>query len=913
MKTFQLNTVTFGLSAAPYLAIRCLTQLAQDEGRQFPEAAQALTRDFYVDDAITGASTLDEALSLRNELTNLLNTAGLNIRQWASNHPALLQGLAEENVNKILQLGESSTIKTLGVVWNSSDDTISYAVTTSKSIGPITKRTISSEIAKIYDPLGLLGPVIIVAKILLQKLWTMKVDWDESLPMDVHTEWREYYLTLPLLNNVVFQRKTIATGARELELHGFCDASERAYGACIYTRSIDEQGHVHIDLLIAKSKVAPLKTQSIPRLELCGALLLSSLYQTVRGALQLPIEHATFWTDSTIVLHWLQTSPHLLKTFVANRVTEIQSKTNVEDWRHVPTTDNPADLISRGQTPEEFLRSTIWHHGPKWLQKESSNWPVLEGAAPSIVPEQKTAICLATTTSLDISFLDRFSSWTKMQRVMAYCLRWKSPNKEKGALSALELKTARHTILRVLQRVYFAEEIRWLAKGQTVKGKLQQLNPFLDEDRMLRVGGRLKHSPMPFEQKYPLILPKARLTSLIIESEHRAQLHAGVQTTLYAIRRRYWPIDGRSQIWKVIKGCVICCRAQPPPTKYIMGNLPPPRVTESRPFSNVGVDYCGPFYIKEKKHRNRGKIKVYVVVFVCLAVKAVHLELASDLTSEAFIAALRRFIARRGHCTHLYSDNGSNFVGASNEFRELRELLKSVDHQNNIQTFLSERSIQWNFIPPQAPHFGGLWEAAVKSFKYHLRRVAGNELFTFENFNTLITEIEAVLNSRPLTPISSDANDPLALTPGHFLIGDSLTSLRERDFRDAPSNRLSSWQQIQQIKQHFWNRWRREYLNELTCRHKWATGSHSIKEGTIVILREDNTPPLQWPLGKVVKIHPGSDGIARAATVKIGTKVLDRSIKRLVPLPNQADNTGSAIAEAKEVYDFNGPTKERAL
>ncbi|XP_076384167.1 uncharacterized protein LOC143262186 [Megalopta genalis] len=279
-ENIRIKHVTFGLSAAPYLAIRCLTQLAQDEGHQFPKAAQALTRDFYIDDAITGASTLDEALSLREDLTNLLNTAGLNIRQWASNHPALLQGLAEENLNKRPQLGESSTIKTLGVVWNSSDDSISYAVTTSKSIGPITKRSISSEIAKIYDPLGLLSPVIIVAKILLQKLWTMEVDWDESLPMEIHTEWIQYYQRLPLLNDVVFQRKTIATGAKELELRGFCDASERAFGACIYMRSIDEHGHVHVTILVAKCKVAPLKTQSIPRIELCGALLLSSLYQT---------------------------------------------------------------------------------------------------------------------------------------------------------------------------------------------------------------------------------------------------------------------------------------------------------------------------------------------------------------------------------------------------------------------------------------------------------------------------------------------------------------------------------------------------------------------------------------------------------------------------------------------------------
>ncbi|XP_046142171.1 uncharacterized protein LOC123988283 [Osmia bicornis bicornis] len=320
-----------------------------------------------------------------------------------------------------------------------------------------------------------------------------------------------------------------------------------------------------------------------------------------------------------------------------------------------------------------------------------------------------------------------------------------------------------------------------------------------------------------------------------------------------------------------------------------MGNLPTARVTESRPFTNVGVDYCGPFFIKERKHRNLNRVKVYVAVFVCLAVKAIHLELVSELTTEAFLAALRRFIARRGFCTDLYSDNGSNFVGANNELRELRALLQSDDHREKVTTFLAERAINWNFIPPLTPHFGGLWEAAVKSFKYHLKRVAGAELFTFENFNTLIIEIESILNSRPLTPISSDPNDLLVLTPAHFLIGDSLTSLRERNFRDTPSNRLSSWQHVQKVKQHFWTRWHREYLNELTTRRKWTTGGHAINEGTIVLLREENTPSLHWPLGRVVKVHPGSDGIIRTATIKTAKTTLDRSVKRLVPLPVQTD------------------------
>ncbi|XP_043591764.1 uncharacterized protein LOC122571743 [Bombus pyrosoma] len=252
--TYQLNTVTFGLSAAPYLAIRCLKQLADDEGHRYPRAAMVLQRDFYVDDVLTGVNTRAEAQSLRTELTELLKLAGLNIRKWASNDRKLLRGLSQHDINDELQLGESQTLKTLGVFWNSSDDSILYYVKIRPTGCRITKRIISSEIAKIYDPLGLLAPVIIRAKMLLQRLWTLKLDWDESLPADLHTEWNEYYTQLPFLNNIRFPRKTIIKSAAEIEIHGFCDASEKAYGACIYLRTITPDGQVWIRLLTAKSK-----------------------------------------------------------------------------------------------------------------------------------------------------------------------------------------------------------------------------------------------------------------------------------------------------------------------------------------------------------------------------------------------------------------------------------------------------------------------------------------------------------------------------------------------------------------------------------------------------------------------------------------------------------------------------------
>ncbi|XP_033314525.1 uncharacterized protein LOC117213269 [Bombus bifarius] len=643
---------------------------------------------------------------------------------------------------------------------------------------------------------------------ILQQVWTLKVDRDESLPTDVHTEWIKYHTQLPLLN----------------------------------------------------------------------------------VALATKISRIVYWTDSTIVLHWIRSSSHTLKTFVANRVAEIQTKTNTSDWRHVPTDDNPADLISRGQTPKEFLCPSIWKNDPRWLLQSENYWPVWSPTPVVDLPEQKKTICLRTNIS-DNTLLHRYSSWPRLIRIVARCLRWRHKQHLSAHLTTDELTAAHNRLIKILQSSRFAPEIRILQKNRSedVGGKLQPLNPFLDEDGLLRVRGRLTNSAIPFSQKHPIILPKSPVTELIIEQEHRNNHHTGTQATLYAVRLRYWPIDGRSQVWRTLRRCVRCCRANPPPVEYLMGDLPEARITESRPFTNVGIDYCGPFYIKERRDRNRRKIKTYAAIFVCLATKAVHVELVSDLTTDAFLAALRRFISRRGYCATILTDNGTNFVGANRQLQELRTLLQSDDHQDRVQNFLADRQIQWRFNPPNSPHFGGLWEAAVKAFNRHLIRVVGTELLTFEHLNTLVIEIEAILNSRPLTPISSDPKDPPVLTPGHFLIGDTLTSLRERDFRTVPSGRLSSWQRIHQIKQHFWSRWYREYLNELTRRNKWDKGKHNIREGTVVILREDNVPSMQWPLGRVIKVHPGADGIIRTATVQTATSILDRGVKRLVPLPIHPD------------------------
>ncbi|XP_046595309.1 uncharacterized protein LOC107218924 [Neodiprion lecontei] len=815
--TFEHNTVTFGFTSAPFLAIRTIAQLVEDEGQDFPAASQALKNALYVDDLLTGAPTIEETINLRNEVVALLKRGGFNLRQCASND------------------------------------------------------------------IRLVNPVIVHAKLIMQELWRMKLDWDESIPTWLHTKWTEFAGQLNLLNQLSFHRNLLHKNAKDIQVHGFCDASEKAYGACIHLRS--DNGNTQVSLFCAKSRVAPIKTvQTIPRLELCAAQLIVDLYENIKSTLLVLISKTIFWSDSSITLNWLNTSPHVLKTFVANRVASIQSRAKSVEWRHVRTKDNPADALSRGQLPTEFTKNSLWMHGPAWLTEEKTQWPSITLNVAQEIPELRNATCLITAGG--DSMLERYSTFTELQRVTAYCLRFK--NRRTGPLIVEELRTATLRIIAWIQRICFASELHDRQRGRPINSKscLTPLDPGIDEDGVIRVGGRSNHSSLSYNQKHPIILPKNhKITELIIRKEHISGLHAGTQATLYNLRKNYWIIDGRRQISNVIQHCVTCAKLNPRPINYKMGQLPNVRVSEARPFIHSGVDYCGPFFIKEKRVRNQNKVKAYIAVFTCLATKAVHIELVSDLTTDTFIAALRRFTARRGRCNSIYSDNGTNFVGAKNEIQEIQTLIRSSEHNEKVQKYLSKKEITWHFNPPYSPHFGGIWEAIVKSFKRHFLRVVGTETLTFEQLTTLATEIEAILNSHLLTPLSSDINDLLPLTPAHFLIGNTMTSSPQQNFSDIPPNRLSIWQNIRRMRQSFWDRWHKEYLSELNAHYRWTTWCHAIKKGSFILIRDDNLPPMQWRMDRVTTIHPGADGVIRVVSIRTAKGVVDRAVKKLVLLP----------------------------
>ncbi|XP_026462660.1 uncharacterized protein LOC113365282, partial [Ctenocephalides felis] len=918
LKCLKLTTVTYGTACAPYLAIRCLHKLICDEGSAYPLACAALRNDCYVDDLITGSETLEQSVRLRDELIALFSKANMSLHKWAANDDKILKFTSLENEHSEMFdiTDDKSSVKALGLCWNRVSD--SFEIRTNEIIieTKLTKRKILSSIAKIFDPLGLISPFVVIAKIMMQDLWQLKISWDDIITdKSILTRWTQFVSDITILNDIKIPRPLfLRSEICHLQLHGFCDASIKAYGACIYVRTVYQNQHTSVNLLCSKSRVAPIKHVTLPRLELCSTLLLVRLYNSICKIFKHRVHDIFFWSDSSIALTWINTSPSKLKSFVGNRVSEIQKCTNVT-WRHVPSADNPADLISRGVTGVKLRDCHLWWCGPQWLKSNINLWPEIFNVNETAnLPEQELIRNTLLCTPLLNEIFTKFSNFNKLQRVVAFCLRFINNSKISriqrmvgpltieelnfvsnhqrmaGPLTIEELNFASNQIIRKIQLENFKTLIDKLQNrvlNVSIDKHLLELNPFLDEQNILRVGGRLEKANISYDQKFPIILPaKNHVTDLILLQEHQRLLHAGVQTVLANIRLRFWPINARNRIKQIIKNCVRCYRHDNRNMQQIMGNLPKERVNISRPFLTTGIDYAGPFTLRVSKVRKAQRSKAYIALFICFCTKAIHLELVTSLTTEAFMAALKRFISRRGKCNTIFSDNGTNFIGARHELHQLYKLFKSDKIRSELVDAASIEGIAWKFSPPHAPHFGGLWESAVKLAKHHIRRVIGSSCLTYEEFTTVLTQIEAVLNSRPITGVYENPSEPTFLTPGHFLIGDALTAFPEPALVDININRLSLWQNLTRLRDMFWKKWSIDYLSLLQKRYKWQLETPNIKINDVVLLKEDNLPPLNWLLGRITNVNPGTDGKVRVVTVKTKAGIYVRPITRICPLPN---------------------------
>jgi len=664
-----------------------------------------------MDDLMTGADTTEECCQIQQHINMILNSANLHLRKWCSNSRGILKYIGNSNTDPLfaLQINADDVVKSLGLSWKPERDEFQFTFENDVLRVKITKRMLLSHLNKIFDPLGFLAPVLVRGKIFLQQLWQMKIHWDKPLDADLTRRWEAFYKGLYQLSCIPIPRKCIPSFSSEVQLHGFCDASEEAFGAAIYVRSKDQEGNWTARLLCVKTRVAPLKGSTIPRLELCGALTLAKLANKTAEAWELEKGDIYLWTDSMVVIGWLNSESCRLKTYVANRVEQILEITNPKQWRHVKTDENPADALSRGLTPNELKCHRQWWEGPRWLSEKSDNWLSASILIPreELLPEKKPIRLALIAVEPTRDLMNYFSTWHRLVRAAAWLLKFIKFRKTRNAgtlskyLNVADLREAKNGLVKRAQLDKFSEELHALKAGKEVSrsSKLKCFYPLLRDDNLILVGGRLNNAEIAEKQKDPIILPSNhKITRLIFEDVHKELLHCGPQQLFASVRQRYWPLRGIVMARSVTKKCVTCIRARPTFTPPLMAALPKARVQASRPFAVSGVDFAGPLVVRSGARRITG-VKAWVAVFICFSTRAIHLEAVIGLTSGAFIATLRRFMSRRGNCSTIYSDNGTNFVGAQKEL---------TSYIQNCDSMLASEGIEWKFNPPSAPHFGGL-------------------------------------------------------------------------------------------------------------------------------------------------------------------------------------------------------------
>ena len=887
-KHYRMTCHVFGAISSPFIANYAVKQTVKDAGDSISEATRTtITEQFYVDDLLASGSDADTVIKLRQEITTTLANRGFRLTKFVSNDRAVLADIPEtERAPGVVNIEAGDNLPTeraLGVSWNVEKDCFLFKVQQLDDVK--SKREILSAVASLYDPLGLVVPVTLKPKILLQECHRRKLGWDAQIPDDIHHAWTTWRRQLHKIEDCMIPRRYSVRDADVIsrELHTFTDASESGYGAAVYLRTVYSDAPPDVALVIGKARVTPIKAPSIPRLELVAALTGARISKVALQELRFTITRQVYWTDSTIVLGYIRSKDKRFKTYVRNRVDEIHEHTDVTAWRHVDSAQNPADHASRGIDAGNEQQLSMWGQGPSFLKKGEDTWPV----DPTItLPPDAEVIEEATVLAAvhdggrhggqnqDVgltALIQYHSDWSKLSRCTAWLIRIRDwlrsprPRQQMDRLLLLdELKHAQDVLIAHVQNRHFKNDVDRLRSSQQLQrsSSLRMLNPQLRDGMLVLHGRASPHTP----GRRQYILPnKHPLTELIISSVHREDAHTGKHQTLATLRQRFWIINGLSAVKRVLNKCVVCRKIEGRPIQPMMAPLREEQVTSGgRPFKHVGVDYFGPI---ETKFGRRGRIKRWVCLFTCLSTRAVHLELAYSLDTEAFLGAYSRFTNRRGRPVRVFSDNGTNFVGAD------RELRTQIEAWNNyhVDRIMKQRGTEWHFNPPTASHMGGAWERLIRSTRKILRALTSERLLTDQQLHTFLTECERILNARPLTSVSDDPRDCTALTPS-MLLG-------SHDGQDLPIGASLGdgdllrrwWRAIQSMTHTFWFRWRREYLENQQQRTKWFTPTCNLKVNDLVLCLEKTCSRWRWPLARVTEVYQSGDGQVRSAKVRTAT------------------------------------------
>ena len=790
--------------------------------------------------------------------------------KWGSSHKEIIEAFDPEDrakglQNLDLQTEQLPTDRALGLTWNPETDKLQISAKIKDAV--FTKRGVLSYICTLYDPIGMISPFILTAKHLFQRLCKRKAEWDETLNTEEAMDFQRWLQQLDQAKKIEINRPLPAR--RVAELHHFCDASEFAYAAVSYLRIMNDEG-VHVSFLFAKSRLAPIKKMTIPRLELTSAVLATKHDEMLRKELHVELQRSTFWTDSQITLHCLKNKDKRFDVFVSNRLSAIQNSTDVSQWHWVPTKENPADDATRGLKPHELDKR--WINGPEFLRSSAIKYPACPAEAPLEEIEAPKAMKATEETSKTDELLNRYSSFYRLKRALVLLRRFiqhRRGLRSTYPLTVEELKSAEISIIRYVQQKAYPSEFDNLRKGKQAgrNSTLMKLEPWVDNDGLMRVSARSER-----HKQQILLPPKHFVSKLIVKDYHDKTGHAGCEYVLCNIRERFWIPSGRHTIKGIQRNCKICTRYFNNPKPQRMADLIDERTaTNQPPFTNVGIDCFGPFLTK----RGRSQEKRYGCIYTCLSTRAVHIEMLNSLEADSFINGLMRFSARRGQPESIRCDNGTNFKGAFNELN-----LKLKPWNKQVGERLVRKGIKWTFNTPSASHQGGAWERLIRAIRRVLTVIVGKTVLDDERLCTVFCEVEGILNNRPITRNPDDNKDDEPLTPNHLLMmrKGTLDIPGTYDKRDEFTRR---WRHSQYLADQFWKRWIKEYLPIIQHRQKWLKDERQFRVNDVILLCDETTPRNDWPLGRIMDVHDSRDGKIRTVTVKTTNGTYNRPVNKL--------------------------------
>ncbi|XP_076829473.1 uncharacterized protein LOC143475509 [Brachyhypopomus gauderio] len=890
---YRMRVHLFGAASSPGCANYGLKHIAAVGRGCFSDlSVRFIERNFYVDDGLLSVSSSEAAIQIVKEVREICKTGGLRLHKFISNSNEVLATIPkEEHAERVedpyMMLDKTHVEGVLGVSWCVTSDEFQFRVTLKQN--PLTRRGVLSTVASIYDPLGFIAPLILTGKQVLQHMCVGKVSWDDPLPVDLQPKLEAWLHDLQNLSEVKIQRCYMPSDFKDVqryELHHFADASLSGYGACSYLRGINATGEIYCSLVMGKSRVAPMKFMTIPRLELSAAVVAVRISDMLKKELEINALQEYFWTDSKVVLGYINNDAKRFHLFVANRIQRIRQSTKPEQWRYVSSEQNPADHASRGLTGEQLLNSN-WFTGPEFLwNRELPREEVMVGESVDSDPELRKVTIHDTQATEERSLQDRlckFSDWTRAVKAVARLKRWikeiKHLQSRSGeATSLAERSEAELTIIKMSQEKALFKEIQHI-KNQSMPNvrdmtKLHRLNPFLDEQGILRVGGRLSHATLHPHVRHPAILPKDSHTSmLLIKHYHEKVHHQGRGMTMNELRSNgVWILACSGAVSSYIYKCTKCRKFRRCAEEQRMADLPEERTEATPPFVYCGMDCFGPFHVKD----GRRELKRYGLLFTCMCSRAVHIEMLEDLSTDSFINALRSFIAIRGAVRQIRCDQGTNFMGARNEFIEAARGM----NQEQVKAL----GCEFLMNTPSSSHMGGIWERQICTVRSILMSVLDHSAGRLDSasLRTFLYEVMAIINSRPLTTEHlNNPHGPEPLTPNHIL------TMKSKIILPPPGRFIKEdlylhkrWRRVQYLANDFWFRWKKEYLLNLQARQKWNKDRRNAEVNDIVILQDDSAPRNQWKLARVLEVYLGRDGKVRKVKLLVGDSNLDKYGKR---------------------------------